>query len=61
MFQILKDKTNDETLEEDGGRSTQTGVRAGPGADAVRRIRARVSDVHTGVPPGVRGQTEVRA
>jgi hypothetical protein len=61
MFLTFKNKINDETLEETRGRSTLTPVRAGPGAAATRQIRARVSDVHTGVPPGVRGQTEVRA
>lgn len=60
MFLTFKNKINDETPTEAGGRSTQTVVRAGPGAGALQ-IRARVSDVHTGVPPGVRGQTEVRA
>lgn len=57
---FLKEK-DDETNDEAGGRELQLPLRGrlGPAGDSA--IRARVSDTHTGVPPGVRGQTEVRA
>ena len=54
-------ENNDETNDEAGGRDLQLPLRGrlGPAGDSP--IRARVSDAHTGVPPGVRGRTEVRA
>ena len=61
MFLTFKNKINDETLEEARGRTVQTGVRPRPAARRRVHTRAHVLDTHPGVPPGARGQTEVRA
>ena len=49
------------TLEKAGVRLTKRRLRGRPARRRRLRIRARVSDRHTGVPPGVRGHTEVDA
>ena len=58
---MIKNKNNDETLEERRGRTVQTGVRRRPAARQRAHIRVRVLDRHPGVPPGARIQTEVQA
>lgn len=52
-------ENNDKTNDEAGGRELQLPLRGRLGPADESAIRAHVSDAHTGVPPSVRGRTEV--